>query len=71
MDAVNPHYVVISCGVDNSYGLPDAEVLNRFRQSGIKVYRTDEQGTIVASSDGKQIIFNASPSETWQAGEKK
>lgn len=71
MDAVNPQYAVISCGVDNSYGLPDAEVLNRFRQNGIKVYRTDEQGTIVASSDGKQIIFNASPSETWQAGEKK
>ena len=70
MDAVNPQYVVISCGADNSYGLPDAEVLNRFRQNGIKVYRTDEQGTIVVSSDGKQITFNASPSETWQAGEK-
>lgn len=70
MDAVNPQYVVISCGTDNSYGLPDAEVLNRFRQNGIKVYRTDEQGTIVVSSDGKQITFNASPSETWQAGEK-
>ena len=70
MNAVNPQYAVISCGVDNSYGLPDAEVLNRFRQNGIKVYRTDEQGTIVVSSDGKQITFNASPSETWQAGEK-
>lgn len=70
MDAVNPQYAVISCGADNSYGLPDAEVLNRFRQNGIKVYRTDEQGTIVVSSDGKQITFNDSPSETWQAGEK-
>ena len=70
MDAVNPQYVVISCGADNSYGLPDAEVLNRFRQNGIKVYRTDEQGTIVVSSDGRKITFNASPSETWQAGEK-
>lgn len=70
MNAVNPQYAVISCGADNSYGLPDAEVLNRFRQNGIKVYRTDEQGTIVVSSDGKQITFNASPSETWQAGEK-
>ena len=70
MDVVNPQYVVISCGVDNSYGLPDAEVLNRFRKNGIKVYRTDEQGTIVATSDGKQVTFNASPSETWQAGEK-
>lgn len=70
VDAVNPQYVVISCGVNNSYGLPDAEVLNRFRQNGIKVYRTDEQGTIVATSDGKQITFNAAPSETWKAGEK-
>lgn len=69
LDAVSPRYTVISCGIDNSYGLPDAEVLNNLRARYIKVFRTDEQGTIVATSDGEEITFNCAPSETWQAGE--
>ncbi len=66
---VSPAYAVISCGEDNSYGHPHAEVLNRFREMGIKVFRTDMQGTIVAYSDGEQITFNVPPEESWQAGE--
>ena len=71
IDAVMPRYAVISCGVDNSYGLPDAEVLNRFRKKEMMVYRTDEQGTIVAISNGEKITFNAAPSDTWKAGERR
>lgn len=71
VDAVMPRYAVISCGIDNSYGLPDAEVLNRFREKEMMVYRTDEQGTIVATSNGEKITFNSAPSDTWQAGERK
>lgn len=66
---VNPSYAVISCGIDNSYGHPHAEVLNRFRQAGIQVFRTDEQGTILLTSDGSQITWNCSPDESWKAGE--
>lgn len=69
LDAVSPRYTIISCGVDNPYGLPDAEVLNNLRERYVKVFRTDEQGTIVATSDGEEITFNCAPSETWQAGE--
>ena len=69
MDAVEPTYAVISCGEGNDYGHPHAEVLNRMRQMGIKVFRTDEQGSIVAVSDGKDISWNCAPSETWQTGE--
>lgn len=69
MDAVSPTYAVISCGEDNSYGHPSAEVLNRFRAMGIRVFRTDEQGSIVATSDGTEITWNCAPSETWKAGE--
>lgn len=36
---------------------------------GVQVFRTDEQGSIVATSDGKEITWNCSPSDTWQAGE--
>lgn len=69
LTAVNPTYAVISCGEGNSYGHPRAEVLNNLRSIGVKVFRTDEQGSIVAVSDGTDVTFNCSPSMTWKAGE--
>ncbi len=68
-DAVEPSYAVISCGEGNSYGHPHAQTLNLFRTNGVKVYRTDEQGSIIAESDGTQLSWNCSPSTTWAAGE--
>lgn len=70
MDAVSPSYAVISCGEGNSYGHPHAEVLNRFRSMGIQVFRTDEQGSVIAESDGTGITWNCAPSEIWQTGER-
>ena len=67
--AVNPTYAVISCGENNSYGHPHAETLNTLRKKGVAVYRTDEDGTIIATSDGEEITFNVPASETWKAGE--
>lgn len=69
LDAVAPAFAVISCGEDNSYGHPHAEPMNAFRARGMKVYRTDEQGSIIAFSDGSEITWNCAPSETWKAGE--
>lgn len=67
--AVGPACAVISCGEGNSYGHPHAQTLNLFRSNGVNVFRTDEQGSIVATSDGKEITWNCSPSTTWTAGE--
>ena len=69
LKAIHPEAVVISCGEGNSYGHPRAAVLNELRQMGVNVYRTDEQGTIVAYSDGENITWNCSGSESWKAGE--
>lgn len=68
-EAVNPSCAVISCDEGNSYGHPHAQTLNTFRTNRVKVYRTDEDGTIIATSDGKNITFNVPASETWKAGE--
>ena len=68
--AGGPSYAVISCGVDNAYGHPHAETLNTLRTNGVMVYRTDEEGTIIASTDGKSITFNVPASESWKAGEQ-
>ena len=71
LDAVQPDYSVISCGEDNEYGHPSAQTLNEFRTRGIQVFRTDEQGTVVAVSDGSSITWNTSPDESWKSGEPK
>ena len=69
LQAVEPTYAVISCGQDNSYGHPHAETLNTLRSMGVKVFRTDEQGTVTVTSDGHEISWNCAPSTTWKAGE--
>ncbi len=69
LNAVTPEYAVISCGEGNSYGHPHAETLNHLRSMGVQVFRTDEQGSILVTSDGSSLTWDCSPSETWLAGE--
>ena len=59
----NPEAVVISVGLDNSYGHPSAEALALYENVGAQVYRTDLQGSIIVtgSSDGTYRV-NAKPS---------
>lgn len=70
LDAMSPEYAVISCAEKNSYGHPHARTLNNLRERKIKVFRTDEQGSIIAFSDGKEIMWNCSPSDSWQSGDR-
>lgn len=57
LNKVGPKYAVISVG-QNSYGHPTAEVLSRLSQHGVQVYRTDQSGTVVATSDGSNVTFS-------------
>jgi len=58
-----PEAVVISVGLNNSYGHPSAEALALYDSIGAQVYRTDLQGTIIvtAKADGTYEV-NADPS---------
>ncbi|MCB8814980.1 MBL fold metallo-hydrolase [Desulfosporosinus shakirovi] len=58
LKAVSPQYAIISVGADNEYGHPTTTVLDRFAEAGIEVFRTDQSGTIVASTDGEAIKFD-------------
>lgn len=58
LQAVGPQVAVVSCGRDNPYGHPHADVLARLQKFAIRVLRTDQQGNIKISSDGKTIISN-------------
>lgn len=53
--AVGARTAVISAGADNSYGHPHRETMQRLREAGMTVYRTDVDGTVVFVSDGTQI----------------
>ena len=46
LEAVQPAYVLLTCGVDNSYGHPAQAVLDRLTEAGTAVYRTDQAGDI-------------------------
>lgn len=55
----DPVYGIISCGKENSYGHPHAEVLARLEDEDVQVYRTDKMGTVRAVSDGKNVTLSA------------
>ncbi|NLY43272.1 MAG: MBL fold metallo-hydrolase [Clostridiaceae bacterium] len=55
LEAVSPQYAVICVGKDNSYGHPHRETMKKLSEKGIEIFRTDESGTIIASSDGKTV----------------
>lgn len=61
LDAVDPQFAVISCGVDNDYGYPHEETLEKLRERHIAVFRTDEQSSILVSSDGVELHFTSLP----------
>lgn len=53
--AVRPEVAVISCGANNEYGHPHQETLDILRYAGSRVYRTDRNGTVTVTSDGRRI----------------
>lgn len=58
--AVAPQYAVISVGSGNSYGHPTEDTLSRLRDAEVKTFRTDLQGDIRCTSDGKAVTFSVS-----------
>jgi len=53
----NPEVAIISVGKDNRYGHPHQVVLDSLEKFGIKILRTDEQGTILIKSDGENLFY--------------
>jgi competence protein ComEC len=59
LKAVAPKYAVISVGKGNDYGHPHQVTLDKLAAAGVTVYRTDQNGTVVITSDGKDLTIKA------------
>jgi competence protein ComEC len=57
LERVKPKVAIISCGEWNRYGHPAQAVLDRFKATGTKLYRTDLQGEITITTRGRENDF--------------
>lgn len=55
LEQLMPQIAIISCGENNSYGHPHADLLKRLEQTGARIYRTDESGAITVRSNGEKV----------------
>jgi competence protein ComEC len=63
---VHPKYAVIEVGKGNTYGHPTAATLQKLQDIGATVYRTDNDGTIIFTSDAKTITIDKKSSSVQQ-----
>ena len=60
LNVIKPEYVVVSAGLNNSYGHPTATTLNNYFNIKAKVLGTFKSGHIVLTSNGNSYSFNSS-----------
>jgi len=60
LSLVNPDTSIISCGYNNEYYLPHKSTLDRLKRIESQIFRTDLQGDIIVSSDGKEVTVKTS-----------
>ena len=65
---VAPRYAAISVGAGNDYGHPHQVTLNKLAQAGIQIFRTDQDGTVVFTTDGNQIRVDRLPRPATSSG---
>lgn len=58
LTAVHPTYAAISVGLNNTYGHPHADVLERLMAHAIRFFRTDEDGTITFRMDSRHLCVS-------------
>lgn len=55
LQAVDPDYAAIEVGYGNPYGHPHSEVIQRLENYGALIYRTDQDGTFIMTTDGTDL----------------
>lgn len=55
LQRVDPVIAVISVGERNTFNLPSGEIIRQLRDMGARIYRTDRDGAVIISTDGKKV----------------
>ncbi len=55
LNRVQPASVVISSGAPQSYNLPHPSVVARYKERGYRIFRTNQNGAIVITTDGHKL----------------
>lgn len=63
LDAVSPIYALISAKVGNKYEHPIKSTMQKLEKRKIEVYRTDENGTVVATITAHDVKFSTAPGD--------
>ena len=71
LETMSPECIVISCGMKNRYNHPDKSVVKLFEEMNLPVYRTDESGNIILTTDGTTYSFNVAPGTYTSGAEYK
>ncbi|HID98115.1 MAG TPA: DNA internalization-related competence protein ComEC/Rec2 [Thermodesulfobacteriaceae bacterium] len=53
--ATGPDIAIVSAGWRNRFGLPSPEIINRYREAGTRIYRTDLDGTVTVKLEQDKI----------------
>ncbi len=59
LDAVRPKVAIVSVGAVNPYGHPAPETIARIEARGASLYRTDRNGSVEATLDGRTMTIQA------------
>ena len=58
LSALHPQFALISAGYKNQFHHPHPSVLERLKEHGVTVLRTDEHGLITFRTDGAKVEFS-------------
>ena len=61
-----PHAVFVSAGRANTFGHPAPDVLARYEQLGVEVFRTDLDGAIILETDGRDVVVRTAGGRFWR-----
>jgi beta-lactamase superfamily II metal-dependent hydrolase len=59
VQALAPRLAVVSVGRSNAFGHPAPAVLQRYRDAGAEIFRTDQDGAVTVDSDGESLDVHA------------